>query len=252
MIQKSFDVINKSDINALISNEVRESRTIDYKKELPGKTDDEKKELLADISSFANAGGGDIVFGVEEEEGIPKKAEGVTGDLDAEKLRIESIIRDGLQPRITGIGIKIVEGFSKGSVLVVRVPKSWNAPHMVTFKNTSKFFTRNSAGKFQMDVMEIKNAFLQSQELPERIRRFRDERLGKIISDETPVRLFTGSRIIIHILPVASFLDEIRLAINEIEKNLLKLKPPYGHMGNYRINLDGVVTSSSNDPIQGL
>ena len=242
MIQKSFNAIDKSDIEALISNEVRESRTIDYKKELPGKTDDDKKELLADISSFANAGGGDLVFGIEEEEGIPKKAEGVGGDLDAEKLRIESLIRDGLQPRITGIGIKIVEGFSKGSVLIVRIPKSWNAPHMVVFKKSSRFFTRSNAGKYPMDVTEIRSAFLLSVELPEKIRRFRDERIGRIIANETPIKLCPGAQAILHMLPLASFSTDFKLDIGNLNRYVIEIQPiGFGGWDN-RFNIDGFVT----------
>lgn len=40
---------------------------LDYKRDLPGDKDAEKKEFLADVTSFANAGGGDIVFGIVED-----------------------------------------------------------------------------------------------------------------------------------------------------------------------------------------
>ena len=36
MIQKSFDAIDKSDIDVLITNGVNESKTLEYKQELPG------------------------------------------------------------------------------------------------------------------------------------------------------------------------------------------------------------------------
>ena len=42
-----------------------EGRTLDYKRTLPGSTDEEKREFLADVSSFANAAGGDIVYGID-------------------------------------------------------------------------------------------------------------------------------------------------------------------------------------------
>ncbi|MCL2648932.1 MAG: hypothetical protein FWD61_18360 [Phycisphaerales bacterium] len=48
MIQKSFDQIVKADIDALL-NEVSESKTLEYKLKLPGKSEDDKKEFLADI-----------------------------------------------------------------------------------------------------------------------------------------------------------------------------------------------------------
>jgi len=48
----------------------------------------------------------------------------------------------------------------KGFIILVRIPQSFASPHMVKFQNTSRFFCRNSAGKYQLDVQEIRNAFL--------------------------------------------------------------------------------------------
>lgn len=53
MIQKQFELIDKGDIDALIANGIGESRTLEYKQELPGPADENKKEFLADVSSFA-------------------------------------------------------------------------------------------------------------------------------------------------------------------------------------------------------
>lgn len=64
MIAKRLSEIEKSDLDALVTNGVSEGKTLDYKLSLPGPSDDDKKEFLADVSSFANAGGGDIVFGI--------------------------------------------------------------------------------------------------------------------------------------------------------------------------------------------
>jgi hypothetical protein len=47
MIQKHLDNITETDITALITNAVSEGRTIDYKRELPGNSDGDKKEFLA-------------------------------------------------------------------------------------------------------------------------------------------------------------------------------------------------------------
>ena len=38
----------------------------------PWGSDQEKEEFLADVSSFANTMGGDLIYGIEEENGIPK------------------------------------------------------------------------------------------------------------------------------------------------------------------------------------
>ncbi len=64
MIPKPLDKIEKPDIDALVANAVSERRTIEYKLVLPENADSNKKEFLADVSSFANAAGGDLLFGV--------------------------------------------------------------------------------------------------------------------------------------------------------------------------------------------
>jgi hypothetical protein len=94
-----IDELSELHLQALIDNEVPEGRGIDYKLTLPGTTNDAKKEFLADVSSFANAGGGDIVFGVDESAGLPTDLQGLSDNLDEAMLRIESSIRDGIAPR---------------------------------------------------------------------------------------------------------------------------------------------------------
>jgi hypothetical protein len=99
-------------------------------------TGTDKREFLADIVSFANAAGGDILYGIDAKNGIPTSAFGTNAfDADATTLRLENMIRDGGSPRITGVQIRIVEGFRDGPILMLRIPKSWAAPHMVTFNN---------------------------------------------------------------------------------------------------------------------
>jgi len=243
VIPKGFDSIAKIDIDALIENEVRESRTIEYKSELPGNSDKDKREFLADVSSFANAAGGDLIYGVAEAEGIPQKAIGLSGDMDAEIRRLDAIIRTGLEPRIAGIRMRPVDGFEKGPVLLIRIPKSWAAPHLVSFKNLSRFYTRNSAGKHQMDVTEIRAAFLQSEAIVERMKRFRDERLGRIIANETPVPMSEGAKLILHILPISSFTSESSFDVSVLRERTQAYFAPIGCSGwNHRYTLDGLVT----------
>jgi predicted HTH transcriptional regulator len=67
MINKDIDQITEEDLQVLIDNAVSESKIIEYKQLLPGKNDPDTKEFLADISSFANASGGDLIYGVVEE-----------------------------------------------------------------------------------------------------------------------------------------------------------------------------------------
>lgn len=253
MINKRFDIIEKSDINTLISNQVTEGKTLDYKERHPNNSDSDKKEFLVDISSFTNASGGDILYGIKEKRddhgnptGIPEIACGLEGiNADAEIRRLDNIVRDGIAPRISGVHIKAIEGFSNGPVILLRIPKSWTSPHMVTFQNSSRFYSRNSAGKYQLDVSEIRSAFALSETLPEKIRRFRDNRITKIIADETPVPLDPCPKIVLHILPIAALDPVTSLDISILDDMKGKLVPIYADGWSSRYNFDGFLTYRS-------
>lgn len=64
MIPRRLSDLGRDDIEQLIQESVSESRTLDYKEELPGNSDQQKKDFLADVSAFANTRGGDLIFGV--------------------------------------------------------------------------------------------------------------------------------------------------------------------------------------------
>lgn len=233
----------KADIEGLLGNKVMEGRTLEYKVALPGGGDDDKREFLADVSSFANASGGDLIFGVAESAGAPAEIPGVaTHNPDGEKLRLEDTIRGGIAPRIIGIQMRAVDGFSSGPVLVVRIPRSFASPHVVTFKNYSRFFTRSSAGKYQMDVAELRAAFEVSGALAERLQRFRMDRLAKIVAGETPVPIPTTAKMILHILPFSSF--SLASYVGMEVAGPLTFRPMGTSGWDHRINVDGFLTYS--------
>lgn len=252
MIQKNFDDISKPDIDYLIETESGELKTLEYKEKLPGQKDSDKKEFLADISSFANASGGDVIYGIEaavdengKKTGEPEAVVPLEGvNTDEAKLLIENLVRTGIEPRIR-IHVKEIAGYNKdgkGFVILVRIPQSFASPHMVKFKNTSRFYCRNSAGKYQLDVQEIRNAFLAIDSQAERIRGFLQDRLAKIMADETPLRLSTPHRLVLHILLLNSFLNQERLDFSD-EHNLRSNFVPIAVSGwNHRYNLDGFLT----------
>ncbi|AGA89729.1 putative transcriptional regulator with HTH domain [Thioflavicoccus mobilis 8321] len=246
MIQKNIEAIDISDVQALLDGGVRENRTTEYKAELPGKTDTEKIRFLAEVSAFANTDGGDMIFGIQEQGGIPSGFPGIdSDDLDADLLRLEDILRNGLEPRVQNVRLKAIEGDGRNAI-IVRTPKSFEAPHRVSFKDHAKFYARSSAGKFPLDTWELRAAFLSGEELPERIRQFRSKRIAQLRGrDEVPVPLAEGGLLCLHIVPLASFSSRIELPIyEERNRRVDGVRPPGASGWNSRFNLDGVVNYS--------
>lgn len=241
MIPKSTEEIQIDDIQALKDSERSEDRTIEYKTILPTNAESQKIPfLLKPVCSFANTDGGDLVFGIKEKKGIPKDICGVNvDDQDAEKLRLENLIQNGIEPQIRGVKIRIVKTLSDKNILIVRIPKSWTAPHRV--KSNSKFYSRNSSGAYELDVPQIRQSFILTENLAQQIRNFRTERIASIIGDNTPISLCRGAKVSLHIVPLVSFSKNMSFNINEIESLYTKLKPNgFGAIQN-RLNFDGIV-----------
>ncbi len=212
-----FDEILGDVLKRLAENRVAEGTGIEYKRELPGGKDHDKKEFLADICSFANAIGGDLLYGVEEKAGLPIAFPGIgVTDVDQEISRLESLCRDGIQPPVQGIKIKTVS-VDGGTVLVVRIPPSWGGPHMVTYQKNNRFYLRNSNGKYLMDVNEIRDAFLTSQTRIDAIKGFRSERLDMIRRGEAPVPLSLGPKTVLHLTPLLGPGTSRRLDLSLLE-----------------------------------
>ena len=129
MIPKPLNSVTEQDLIDLVTNSVAERTTLDYKQQLPEMNDAGKRELLADISSFANTAGGDLIFGIAESGGVPTDIPGVQiSDIDQEIQRFESIIRTVLAPRIRN-SIRAVTLQKGGYVLIIRAEQSWYGPH---------------------------------------------------------------------------------------------------------------------------
>jgi predicted HTH transcriptional regulator len=211
---KPISEINEYDLKELISLGIPESKTIEYKNDLPGNLDDEKKEFLADVSSFSNSNDGLIIYGIEAKDGIPIIIRGINDINEKDIIRIDNIIRDGITPRIPGIKIHKLLLSTGLSVVIIKIPKSWISPHMVSYRGSSRFYSRHSAGKYRLDVNEIRSAFLASETITNKIKDFHIDRLNKIISNDTPIPLPDGAKVILHIIPINNFLS--RESINFI------------------------------------
>ena len=245
LIAKNIEQIEEEDLQILIDNSVLERKTMDYKQSLPRGTDSSKKEFLADVSSFANASGGDLIHGIiqDSETGLPKELAGLDiENVDQEILRLDSMIRDGVDPRIPSVKIQPLTLSNSKTVLIIRVRKSWLSPHRVTFRGHDKFYSRSSNGKYPMDVTELRVAFDLAGRNVERIRRFREDRISKIFANEMPMPFYENAKIVLHLIPVIAFDPAQRYDAQKIASHHGKLKPMICTGWNYRYNLDGFLT----------
>jgi hypothetical protein len=251
MINKGLSDITENDLLSLINEGVSEGRNLDYKRDLPKSNDEGKKEFLADVSSFANTSGGDLIFGIEEEHGLPTNIIGLqTVDMDFEVRRLDSILASGISPRIK-YELRVLTLQSGEKVLIVRTVRSWLGPHRVVFKGHDKFYGRNSAGKYPLDVTELRTAFNLSGTTNERIRAFRTDRIIALVNNETPMAFTDTPKAILHCIPLESFAGQPQFDVLPLYEDPRSLPPICTTVWDRRLNLDGLLSYRHDSPCSG-
>lgn len=150
-----------SDLESLIKTKVPESYSLDYKsgKLFEKKTDKLKEDIIEQVTSFANKSGGIIIYGVDEDstKQFPEKF----SFIDFQKFPKEwfdQVINENIAEAIENLIIYPIfnpENSSEGVVLV-KVPFSYNSPHMAL---DGKYHLRLNTSTREMKDVEVKNLF---------------------------------------------------------------------------------------------
>lgn len=240
--KSNFDDITEADLTEQIATGVPEGVLVDYKRDMYGRSDNDVKEFLKDISSFANSAGGHLVVGIDETGGIPTRICPLSGDADEDLQRLESLARDGLEPRIAGLRMRSVRLAAGGYVLVLRLPKSWNPPHRVSARNTNRIYGRNSGGTHEFSIEELRTVFTSSASILDRVRGFRAERLAKIDAGDAIVPLAQNcGRLILHLVPLSAFGTSSRIDPGAAYKAHDLLRPLHSMGFSPTVNFEGFV-----------
>jgi hypothetical protein len=248
---KPIHDIDKNDLQKLVDEQREEDKHIEYKEALPKNGSDDKKEFAADVSAFANADGGVIIYGIKEKTGLPTELCGIDiANKDDEIRRLDQMIMNNIAPRVLGIEIPPPIDLGEGKVvLIINIPKSFSMPHMVSLGD-SRFYLRRSRSRPPLDVEEIRNAFLFSNTITEKIKNFRIERISKIFSNSLPFKLNDGIKLVLQVVPLSAFSSFTKLDIgclsDKVRANELHPFPILsgGYYSSVTSNIDGFVAHS--------
>lgn len=247
-----FDAVSENDLVELVTAQVPEGLRIEYKLQIYGNSDGERRELLKDVSALANSHGGHLIIGMDEQQGVAVRVAGIGEiDADAELLRMEQIARGGLEPRIPGLRMRAVPLAAGRHALVLRVPRSWNPPHRVVAQGSNRFYLRHSAGVHEPNVEELRVLFAASSSSLERARQFRAERLQVIQSTAGVRPLVNEGRLIVHIVPIASFSGAISLDMEDVHAQHMAFRPIGAQGLSPRFNYYGFVNERGGDENHG-
>jgi hypothetical protein len=246
---KDLEEITAADLQVVVDEKLAEWKTIEYKESLSVQTDAARKKFLSQVSSFANAAGGDLIYGIRASNGVPAELCGLElENPDALILRLEDILRSGVRPRIPGVLIRAVSLATDRFAIVIRIRKSWHRPHQVVFNNEFRFYSRASNGKYLVDVDELRSVFAVSETAAESIRNFRASRLAQLIANDAPVRLDTKPKLVLHFVPLSAFIPGAKVDLSVLQHEASLLKPMHaGGWNGPRYNFDGLYTSATHD-----
>lgn len=242
MLRRGLQEITEADLIGLVTNGVAEARTLEYKRDLPGGSDAAVKEFLADVTSLANAQGGDLIFGIDEKNGVASEVLGLAiEDPDAQELRLQNTLRDGVEPRLPTVHTHWVSLATGSRALILRVPSSLSAPHRIRFKNNGRFYNRNSRGKYEMDTHELRIAFTSAEQMPERLRELHQAAVSAAKADAFPLRLARDPAVVVSVIPLGFFRQLRDLAVTH-ENAVVPVKPSGGL--DWLYTLDGLVVTT--------
>ena len=154
------DEFTIEDIFSLIKNEVEESIYLDFKDaKALDKSDNKKKEISKDVASFANSDGGIIIYGITEENHKASKISYVDGNIYTKEW-LEQIINSSIQRRIPNLLVFPIRNNNNLSetIYIVKIPKSFEAPHLSKEK---RFYKRFNFESVQMEEYEIRQSYGQ-------------------------------------------------------------------------------------------
>lgn len=145
---------------AVGSGAIEESPIFDAKKELPKKN----QEIAKDVAAMANDGGV-LIYGIAEDaEGRPTILNPIS--LVNEPERIDSVVRTSIAepPSIIISTIPTSVDPSKGYI-VVHVPPSERAPHMVVVKGENRYYGRSAKANMPLTEGEVARLYERRQRL---------------------------------------------------------------------------------------
>jgi hypothetical protein len=152
-----LSIKTEAELQALHSDNVRESLHLEYKASgAVDKKDDKKKlEMARDVSAFANADGGQIIYGMTEKDHDPA---GLDQGLDPKiypEIWFEQVIQQHVTPTIAGLKPYHVP-LSHGQVaVVIDVPASKGDPHQAD----GRYYRRHNFNRLIIEHYEVRDGF---------------------------------------------------------------------------------------------
>jgi hypothetical protein len=159
---RSLHDLSLEDFRTLIHRRIPEGPHLDYKQIAYSGRPADIREMLRDVISMANAGGGYIIMGISEDGFSRPVALCPIDDYHIKSQGIRQACLDGIQERIDGLEVVDFEVEPNRGLIVIHASSSEKTPHMVSMDHHSDFFRRYDTDKRVMTIGEIRDSFIDS------------------------------------------------------------------------------------------
>jgi len=139
------------DLKSIETSDFEEGLTLEYKSS-DALCKEKADDMCKDVSAFANSSGGQIIYGMKEEDKKPKIDAGVS-DPKISKEWIQQILNTRLRPRVQ-VEIERIEITPGHHAFVLTIPPTKTGPHQHTDK---RYYRRYEATQLVMDDQEIRD-----------------------------------------------------------------------------------------------
>ena len=253
MLIESLEAITAEFLDTVCRERWDESPTLDFKQELPGGANRDHHGFAKDVCAFANAQGGDLVFGIAEVDGKAGELRPIAGPADDARRRLLQILDSGLEPRVNGIIVHPVT-VDGGYVLVVRVPASFDGPHCVRDQHNRRFVFRNGTGTSDMSYEQLRNAFGRTATLVDKAHQFIATRLREVSDGRPSLTMTRDPKLVVHLVPLISQAGGMRIDFPSVKRGNqwgFFTETDWGST-SHRLNLDGLTFHPGADPDGGI
>lgn len=247
MLPQHLEQIDEAFLLQLIADGVQESGVLDFKACPPGKSDQDKSKFRSDVCAFANADGGDIVYGISEQDGKAAAlapTDPAIESTDKLQLRLGQLL-DDIEPRVHGVRFHHVL-LSNGYITVMRVPASFDVPHASVESAAYRFKLRVRNRNTDMTMEQLRSAFGRSAELASTARGFMQARLAELAALRAWHPLDSVPMVVVLVVPFAGLAGgRYRPDIRALASNPMTLLssgvPPGWRGASSRVNMDGLI-----------
>jgi hypothetical protein len=159
LLGSPLGAVDVAALQTLVTGSVREDGDLEFKQQLYGSADSEKRDLAGDVAAMANTVGGVIVLGISETDGAATGLYPVALS-EAEELRMRQVVT-GLvapAPQFTIYRVEQAAGTPSGFYLLA-VPRSADAPHAVRVHDGLRYPRRDGPRIRWLSESEVSDAY---------------------------------------------------------------------------------------------